>query len=62
MLLLLKIEILFPLNYLNLLWPIGAKLGVWVAYINRHLGIATKMYVVNVKVAVAKNRNSVLGH
>ncbi len=57
--LLLKIEIQFPLNNLSLLWPIDSKLGVWVAYIKRQLGIATQMSVIKVKVTVAKNRNSV---
>jgi hypothetical protein len=56
---LLKIEIQFPLNNLSLLWPIDAKLGVWVAYIKRQLGIATQMSVIKVKVTDAKNRNSV---
>jgi len=40
-LLLLKIEIQFPLNNLSLLWPIDTKLAVWVAYIKMQLGIAT---------------------
>jgi hypothetical protein len=31
----------FQLNNLSLLWPIGTKLGVWVALIKRQLGIAT---------------------
>ena len=39
--LLLKVEIHFPLNNLSLLWPIDTKLGIWVAYIMRQLGIAT---------------------
>jgi hypothetical protein len=45
---------------LNLLWPIDAKLGVWVVYKKRELGIAIQMYVIKVKVTVAKNRNSIL--
>ena len=57
--LLLKIEIQFPLNNLSLLWPIDAKLGMWVAYKNRQLGIATQVSVIKVKVTVAKNRNLV---
>jgi hypothetical protein len=56
---LLKIEIQFPLNNLSLLWAIDAKLGVYVAYIKRQLGIATQLSVIKVKVTVAKNRNSV---
>jgi hypothetical protein len=40
---LLKIEIQFMLNNLSLLWPIDAKLSVWVAYIKRQLGIATQV-------------------
>jgi hypothetical protein len=56
---LLKIEIQFLLNKLSLLWPIDFKLGVWVAYIKRQLGIATQLSVIKVKVTVAKNRNSV---
>jgi hypothetical protein len=55
--LLLKIEIQFLPNNLSLLWPIDAKLSVWVAYKKRH---ATQMSVIKVKVTVAKNRNSVL--
>jgi hypothetical protein len=47
---------------LNLLWPIDAKLGVWVAFIKRLLGFATQVSVIKVKVTVAKNRNSVLAH
>jgi hypothetical protein len=43
---------------LSLLWPIDAKLGVWVAYIKRQLGIAIQMFVIKVKVTVAKNRNT----
>ena len=48
--LLLKIEIR---------WPIDTKLAVWVAYIKTQLGIATQVYVIEVKVTVTKNRNSV---
>ncbi len=55
----LKIEIQFPLNNLSLLWPIDAKLGLWVAYKKRQLGIAIQVPVIKVKVTVAKNRNSV---
>jgi len=47
-----KIEIQFPLNNFSLLWPIDTKLGVWVAYIKMQLGIATKVYVIKVKVTV----------
>jgi len=54
-----KIEIQFPLNNLSLLWPIDTKLGVWVAYIKTQLWIATKVYVIKVKVTVTKNRNSI---
>jgi len=53
----LKIEIQFPLNNLNLLWPIDTKFAVWVAYIQRQLGIATLVSVIKVKVTVTKNRN-----
>jgi len=56
---LLKIEIQFPLYNFSLLWPIDTKLGVWVAYIKRQLGIATQVYVIKVNVNVTKNRNSV---
>ena len=55
----LKIEIQFSLIHLSFLWLVDARLGVWVAYIKRQLGIATKMSVIKVKVTVAKNRNSV---
>jgi hypothetical protein len=58
--LLLKIEIQFLLNNLSLLWPIDAKLSVWITYNKRQLGIATQVSVIKVKVTVAKNRNSVL--
>jgi len=37
-----------------LLWPIGTKLDVWVAYIKTQLGIATQVYVIKVKVTVNK--------
>jgi len=49
----------FPLHNFSLLWPIDIKLAVWVAYIKMQLGIATKMYVIKVKVTGIKNRNSV---
>jgi len=49
----------FPLNNFSLLWPIDTKLGVWIAYTKAQLGIATKVYVIKVKVAVTKNRNSI---
>ena len=49
----------FPLNNFSLLWPIDTKLGVWIAYIKRQLGIATQMSLIKVKVTVTKNRNSV---
>ena len=55
----LKIEIQFLLNNLSLLWPIDGKLGMWVAFKKRQIGIATQMSVIKVKVTVAKNRNSV---
>ena len=37
-----------------MLWPIDTKLAVWVAYIKRQLGIATKVSVIKVRVTVAK--------
>jgi len=37
-----------------LLWPIDTKLAVWVAFIKMHLSIATQVYVIKVKVTVAK--------
>jgi len=52
--LLLKIEIQFLLNNSSLLWPIDTKLAVWVAYIKTHLGIATQVSVIKVKVTVTK--------
>jgi len=48
--LLLKIEILFPLNNFSLLWPIETKLAVWVAYFMTQVGIATQAYLINVTV------------
>jgi len=57
--LLLKIRIQFPLNNFSLIWPIDAKVAVWVAYIKSQLGIATQVYVIKVKVTVTKNRNFV---
>ena len=57
--LLLKIEILFPLNNFSLFWPIDTKLAVWVSYIKTQLGIATQVYGIKVKVTVTENRNSV---
>jgi len=53
------VKLRFPLNNLSLLWPIDTKLAVYVAYIKRQLGIATKGSVIKVKVTVTKNRNSV---
>jgi hypothetical protein len=47
---------------LNWLWPIDAKLGVWVAYMKRLLGFASQVSVIKVTVTVAKNRNSVLAY
>jgi hypothetical protein len=55
---LLKIEIEFSLN-LSFLWPINTKLGVWIAYIKRQLGIATQASVIKIKGTVTKKRNSV---
>jgi len=52
--LLLKIEIQFPLNDFRLLWPIGTKLAVLVAYIKTQIRIATQVYVIKVKVTVTK--------
>ena len=54
----LKIEIHFPFNNLSLLGPIYAKLGVWVAYTKRQLGIAYQVSEKKVKVTDAKNRVS----
>jgi len=48
-----------PLNNISLLWPFDTKLGVWVAYIKRQLGIATQVSVIKVKVTVTKNRISI---
>ena len=45
-----KIENMFPLNNLSLLWPIDTKLGVWGAYVKRQLGIATQLSVIKVTV------------
>jgi len=42
----------FPLNNFSLLWPIDTKHAVWVAYIKTHLGIATQVSVIKVKVTV----------
>jgi len=50
---LLKIEIQFPLNNFNFIWPTDTKLGVWVAYIKAQLWIATQVSVT--KVTVTKN-------
>jgi len=52
------VNVWFPLNNLSLLWPIDTKLAVWVAYIQRQLGIATQVSVIKVKVTVTK-KNSV---
>ena len=54
-----KIEIQFPLNDFSLLWHIDTKLAVWVDYFKAQLGIATQVSVIQVKVTVTKNRNSV---
>ena len=53
------VKLWFPLNNISLLWLIDTKLGVWVAYNKRQLGIATQVSVIKVKVTVTKNRNSV---
>jgi len=53
------VNVWFPLNNLSLLWPFDTKLAVWVAYIERQLGIATQVSVIKIKVTVTKNRNSV---
>jgi len=53
--LLLKIENPILLYNLSLLCPIYTKLGVWVAYVKRQLGIATQVTVVKVKVTLAKS-------
>ena len=50
---------MFRLIKLSLLCPIETKLGVWVAYVKRQLGIATQVSVIKVKVSVTKNRNAV---
>jgi len=38
---LLKIENQFPINILCFLWAIGARFGLWPAYIKKLLGIPT---------------------
>ena len=53
-----SVNVWFPLNNFSLIWPIDTKLGVWVAYIKRQLGIATQVSVIKVKITVTKNRNS----
>jgi len=60
------VKLRFLLKNFSLLWPIDTKLAVWVAYINKQLGIATqvsviaiKVSVIKVNVTVTKNRNSV---
>jgi hypothetical protein len=55
---LLEIEIQFLLNNLSWLSPtcIHAKIGVWIAYIKRQLGIATHVSVINVKNTVAEKK------
>jgi len=58
--LLLIIENLFPVNNLSLLRPIDAILCVLIVYAKRQPGIATQMFVIKVKVTVAKNRKQVL--
>jgi len=54
-----SVKLRFPLNDFSLLGPIHTKLALWVAYIKRQLGIATKVSVIKVKVTVTKKRNSV---
>ena len=44
----------FPLNNFSLLWPIDTKLGVWLAYIKRQLGIDTQMSVIKVRSLLLK--------
>jgi hypothetical protein len=45
-----KKEIQFPLNKLILLWPIGTKISVWVAFIKRQLRITIQTSVIKVNV------------
>jgi len=54
-----KKEIQLPLHNFSLLWPIGTKPAVWVAYIKTQLRIATQVFVIKVKVTVTKNRYAV---
>jgi hypothetical protein len=53
---LLKLEIQFPFNNFSLLLSIDAKLCVWVVYIKRQLGIATRVSVIKVNVTIAINK------
>jgi len=53
------IKLRFLLNNFSLLWPIDTKLAVWIAYIQRQLGIATQVSGIKLKVTVTKNRSSV---
>ena len=51
------VKLRFELNNFSLLWPIDTKLGLWVAHIKTHLGIATQVSVIKVKVTVTKKGN-----
>jgi len=53
-----NIENQFWFNNFSLLKPSDTILGLWVAYINRQLGIAIPVFVIEVNVIVAKNRKS----
>ena len=57
-LLLLKIEKLFPLNNLSKDWDVTMKLGIYVAYKERKVGIA--LGVSGVSITVTRNRNKMV--
>jgi len=41
-------------------WPIDTRLGLWVAYVKRQLGIETHVSVIKVNVTVSKIENPLM--
>ena len=48
------VNVWFPDDNLSLLWSIDTKLGVWIIYVKRRLGIDTQVSVIKVNVTIAK--------
>ena len=48
------VNVWFPDDNLCLPWSIDTKLGVWIIYVKRRLGIDTQVSVIKVNVTIAK--------